>query len=190
MAWTGKRPRGADPTRPGKAGRLLRSWLISAQLEQLSRTVDQLRWMAIADARLAVPSPRQVGRGGERQLSAALRAGRFPTTTEPSALAWSLAREPIPCTQNAPFAWNDRTPHEGHRPSSESTFAHTASNAPHLQCRVGGWRGGIVRMLRFQPPPHRTVRAVLPHTAHRRRSPPAFGLPRQSLKGLGATTFP
>jgi uncharacterized protein YjbI with pentapeptide repeats len=39
------------------------------------------------------------------------------------------------------------------------------------------------RVLRFQPPPHRTVRAVLPHTAHRRRSPAAFGLTRQSLKG-------
>ena len=46
------------------------------------------------------------------------------------------------------------------------------------------------QVLRFQPPPHRTVRAVLPHTAHRRRSPPAFGLARQSRKGLGSTTIP
>jgi hypothetical protein len=35
-----------------------------------------------------------------------------------------------------------------------------------------------------------TVHAVFPHTAHRRRSPPAFGLPRQSRKGLGSTTIP
>ena len=37
---------------------------------------------------------------------------------------------------------------------------------------------------------HLTGRAVLPHPAHRRRSPPAFGLIRQSLKGLGGTTIP
>src|SRR5690348_2142214 len=77
-----------------------------------------------------------------------------------------------------------------------------------------GWRGGVawrlgpaatfprlspagrftavtmVRSLRFQPPPLRTVHAVLPHTAHRRRSPLAFGLARQSRKGLGSTTIP
>src|SRR6266566_4351464 len=48
------------------------------------------------------------------------------------------------------------------------------------------WSG----LLRFQPPPPRTVHAVLSHTAHRRRSPPAFGLARQSRKGLGSTTIP
>src|SRR5829696_9275477 len=37
----------------------------------------------------------------------------------------------------------------------------------------------------FPVPARRTVHAVLPHTAHRRRSPPAFGLSRQSRKGLG-----
>src|SRR6266498_6100067 len=42
----------------------------------------------------------------------------------------------------------------------------------------------------FLPPPPRTVRAVLPHTAHRRPSPPAFGFPVQGLNGLGATTVP
>ena len=46
------------------------------------------------------------------------------------------------------------------------------------------------RALRFQPPPLRTVHAVLPHTAHRRRSPPAFGLSRQGFPALGATTIP
>jgi hypothetical protein len=61
---------------------------------------------------------------------------------------------------------------------------------PGTSNRVGGWRGDAVRAFRFQPPPPRSVHAVLPHTAHRRRSPPAFGLPRQSRKGLGATTFP
>ena len=35
-----------------------------------------------------------------------------------------------------------------------------------------------------------TVRAVLPHTAHRRRSPPTFGFPRQYLFGLGVTMIP
>src|ERR1019366_2409550 len=44
---------------------------------------------------------------------------------------------------------------------------------------------------RFLPPPPRSVHAVLPHTAHRRSSPPAFGyLPRQARWGLGATTVP
>src|SRR5262249_30125434 len=83
-----------------------------------------------------------------------------------------------------------------------------------LICRVGGWRGGVLsgvrsrshfspgfpcgplhcgdhdQALRFQPPPHRTVRAVLPHTAHRRRSPPAFGFSRPGFPALGATTIP
>ncbi len=40
------------------------------------------------------------------------------------------------------------------------------------------------RVLRFQPPPHRTVHAVLPHTAHRRRSPPASGFSRQGFPAL------
>ena len=43
---------------------------------------------------------------------------------------------------------------------------------------------------RFQPPPPRTVHAVLPHTAHRRRSPSAFDRSRQARNGLGATTVP
>ncbi len=45
--------------------------------------------------------------------------------------------------------------------------------------RVGGRRlapRGVGRLARWFPPaPHRTVREVLPHTAHRRLSPPAFG---------------
>ena len=79
-------------------------------------------------------------------------------------------------------------------------------------CRVERWRGGMfcdrqvrglthaafllplaapwVTMLRFQRPPPRTVRAVLPHTAHRRHSPPAFGFSLQGRCGLGATTIP
>src|SRR5215218_3282445 len=43
---------------------------------------------------------------------------------------------------------------------------------------------------RFLPPPPRSVHAVLPHTAHRRRSPPAFDLSRHGLNGRGATTVP
>lgn len=82
--------------------------------------------------------------------------------------------------------------------------------------RVGRWRGGWCKwggprpgrwggvsqhtglgtagapssLLRFQRPPLRTGRAVLPHPAHRRRSPPAFGFPRQGRFGRGATTSP
>src|SRR6059058_2770180 len=48
----------------------------------------------------------------------------------------------------------------------------------------------MTRLLRFQPPPPRTVHEVLPHTAHRRRSPPAFGLSRQGFPALGATVIP
>src|SRR3989441_11645110 len=40
----------------------------------------------------------------------------------------------------------------------------------------------------FLPPPPRTVHAVLPHTAHRRPSPPAFGFTRQGLRALGEAT--
>lgn len=81
--------------------------------------------------------------------------------------------------------WRAATP----QPTPPPTHQPTTTQAQD-SCRVGGWRGGRVRPPRFQPPPHRTVHAVLPHTAHRRRSPPAFGLPRQSRKGLGATTGP
>jgi hypothetical protein len=42
----------------------------------------------------------------------------------------------------------------------------------------------------FPAPARQTVHAVLPHTAYRRRSPPAFGLSRQGLFALGATTIP
>src|SRR4051794_3236366 len=42
----------------------------------------------------------------------------------------------------------------------------------------------------FPAPARKTVRAVLPHTAYRRRSPPAFGVTRQTRKGLGAATVP
>ena len=55
----------------------------------------------------------------------------------------------------------------------------------------GAWLRGVADWPGFLPPPHRTVHAVLPHTAHRRPSPPAFGRPRltrQSRKGLGVTT--
>ena len=48
----------------------------------------------------------------------------------------------------------------------------------------------LVRQWPLQLPPPRTVHAVLPHTAHRRRSPPAFGFSRQGLLALGATTIP
>ena len=87
---------------------------------------------------------------------------------------------------------------------------------PGTSSRVGDWRGcfssevgpgafmfrrfpsrlrhptdhGTGPSLRFQPPPPRSGHAVLPHPAHRRCSPAAFGFPRQSRKGLGATTFP
>src|SRR3954454_3052490 len=42
----------------------------------------------------------------------------------------------------------------------------------------------------FPAPARQTVHAVLPHTAYRRRSPPAFGVTRQARKGLGAATVP
>ena len=48
----------------------------------------------------------------------------------------------------------------------------------------------VVSAPRFPTPARQSVHAVLPHTAYRRRSPPAFGLSRQALKGLGATMVP
>src|SRR3954454_18856932 len=56
-------------------------------------------------------------------------------------------------------------------------------------------RGVVLRRVRgraapFPAPARQTVRAVLPHTAYRRRSPPAFGVTRQARKGLGAATVP
>src|SRR6266487_1658291 len=61
------------------------------------------------------------------------------------------------------------------------------------RCRVAGgaqFRAAVPTGSGFLPPPPRTVRAVLPHTAHRRPSPSAFGFPVQGLNGLGATTVP
>ncbi len=58
---------------------------------------------------------------------------------------------------------------------------------PSNRCRPVGSAGGaqfraaVPTGSGFLPPPPRTVHAVLPHTAHRRPSPPAFGHPR----GLG-----
>jgi hypothetical protein len=48
----------------------------------------------------------------------------------------------------------------------------------------------LVNSVPFQLPPPQTVHAVLPHTAYRRRSPPAFGFSRQGLLALGAMTVP
>ena len=45
----------------------------------------------------------------------------------------------------------------------------------------------LVRQARLQLPPRQTVHAVLPHTAYRRRSPPAFGFSRQGLFALVLT---
>jgi putative transposase len=42
----------------------------------------------------------------------------------------------------------------------------------------------------FPAPARQTVHVVLPHTAYRRRSPPAFGFPRQGLVAPGAITIP
>jgi hypothetical protein len=43
----------------------------------------------------------------------------------------------------------------------------------------------------FPAPARQTVHAVLPHTAYRRRSPPAFDLSRQGVvPALGVTTVP
>ena len=48
----------------------------------------------------------------------------------------------------------------------------------------------LVRQWALQLPPHQTVRAVFPHTAYPRRSPPAFGFSRQGLLGPGVMTVP
>jgi hypothetical protein len=50
--------------------------------------------------------------------------------------------------------------------------------------RVGDWRGSV-RHGPFPVPARQTVRAVLPHTAYRRSSPTAFGLPTPVPEGSG-----
>jgi hypothetical protein len=59
--------------------------------------------------------------------------------------------------------------------------------------RVGGRRlapRGFGRLALVSSRPHRTVHEVLPHTAHRRLSPPAFGVARHGRFGRGAMTHP
>ena len=73
---------------------------------------------------------------------------------------------------------------------------HRPHRSPCATCRrapaIGSGTGAVTQYVRSVSSPRHldSVHAVLPHTAHRRRSPPAFGFPRQSRKGLGATTFP
>ena len=67
---------------------------------------------------------------------------------------------------------------------SQSRWARTVSRGVFFSVAI------VTSWFRFQLPPVKSVHAVLPHTAYRRRSPPAFGFSRQSLKGLGATTVP
>src|SRR5258708_13275070 len=88
-----------------------------------------------------------------------------------------------------------RLSHAGRR-----CFPREEAICPHGAETGGSARGAWYRAARagptgsgFLPPPPRSVHAFLPHTAHRRPSPPAFGFPllaRQSLKGLVLTHKP
>src|ERR1035441_7090225 len=70
-----------------------------------------------------------------------------------------------------------RAPESGPPGSLPETIGWRPSGPLRSLCVVGsagGFRGlrGLGRLVRgFLPPPHRTVRAVLPHTALRHRSP-------------------
>jgi len=59
----------------------------------------------------------------------------------------------------------------GNRPDGATTAGSGRREAP--EPRGTCWPD----WLGFLPPPHRSVHAVLPHTAHRRSSPPAFSSP-------------
>ncbi len=74
--------------------------------------------------------------------------------------------------------------------SRRSTVGHGAIGAPRFPAGAVLLHDRGLIGAPFPAPARQSVHAVLPHTAYRRRSPPAFGFSRQSLKGLGATTIP
>jgi hypothetical protein len=66
---------------------------------------------------------------------------------------------------------------------------------PVALCSCGFPRGGpttvaMAGVVSFPALARQSGHVVLPHTAYRRRSPPAFGLSRQGLFALDATTIP
>ena len=142
-------------------------------------------------------------------------ASRVPVTEirGPSAVTCTLPSRPLRFTCQVPSRGVDQDFDYPDHPLRDRHSGGPRPPPPAKTCRVERWRGGVVigrsgcrvprgfpfggscpspwmSLAPFPAPARRTVRAVLPHTAHRRRSPPAFGFPRQSRLGLGATTIP
>jgi hypothetical protein len=89
---------------------------------------------------------------------------------------------------------------EPHRAARARSRRQAETDGPHKratdrECRGSAGGAWTVRLSEpdwsgFLPPPPRSVHAVLPHTAHQRPSPPAFGFSRPGLLALGQTTVP
>ncbi len=113
------------------------------------------------------PTPARTRRGGLREATPGCSAGDNSNSWSRSQgrKFWATAHRDARGRANGP----DRVGRKG----GQLPVCATA-------CRVGGRRHGPLGFRpaapRRLPPPHRTVRAVLPHTAHRHRSPLAYAV--------------
>ncbi len=128
-------------------------------------------------------------------LTLGFDAGRFPPTPPVCYRAsWQLPGPDLHRQAMTSLRSKDQLQHQPHLRSTGRTVGSSAGAVAteRLAGSRPGHRGGVSQHTgpgpadgqpgspRFQRPPPRTGRAVLPHPAHRRRSPPAFGFPRQS----------
>ncbi|MGW2650706.1 hypothetical protein ACWC2T_38935, partial [Streptomyces sp. NPDC001393] len=104
---------------------------------------------------------------GRRIIGAALDSTRNCATAAPE----PTFAYPSDLTSGGPATYTPQPCSTSPREAQLDSMVVTAQGVCRTQetggqtCRVGGWRGDGVRPLRFQPPPLRTVHAVLPHTA-------------------------
>ena len=80
--------------------------------------------------------------------------------------------------------WRPRTPTRRHTISEYLHFPRVSDASRFTAVTMAGRSSSSPRSISIE-----TVRAVLPHTAHQGRSPPAFGFSRQRFLTLGATTI-
>jgi hypothetical protein len=167
----GRRPRAlAQPARLTQDARTSDVYIVDNKLEPGATTGRSRCWSGSAGYPERQPRP----------------AGRETTT-----------RKSDPSRSLAPASTNDQSPRRRRRrwltlllqvsagqkqkPTDRGSLGDAAEARPPIRSRYGRREApgshGLADWPGFLPPPHRTVHAVLPHTALRRSSPPAFSVP-------------